>query len=331
VVDDVSKQLRDYINGFPAEIVTLPSPNAVFVRTEFYPKSAYGFPRARPYGLYLYQFMDAPDETRMFDAWGAWEWSAALGMPIGIADAGTGDALAVYTLAVGADENGDRAWSIMAHRVSVRPDPTGLPYLDGLRPAAEAAVTGMLTEFADQSVRDVVYTAPSAVNSFQEPDHSDAGRWQNVPHPHYTIGDAPPETVDGGRWTGVKGWAIDYATAYPGYPTNGLYTGTAFPAYIDLTNPFVRDQEGKTKTGGKLVLTSLQVTTTRTAGLRAWWRDHDGTVQTSGFEDGYQRIRYNTTVWVGREVKDVQIRLEAVNWWPLTINAISWKGNWFNY
>lgn len=331
VVDDVSKQLRDYVNGYPAEIVTLPSPNAVFVRTEYYAKSMHGFPRSRPWGLYLYQYLDAPDETRLFEAWGAWEWSTALGMPIGIADAGTGDALAVYTMAVGTDENGDRAISVMAHRVSVRPDPTGLPYLDGMRPAADAQSTGMLTPLALDDVRSVVYTAPSAVNSFQEPDGTDEGRWGDVPHPHYTVGDAPPETIDGGRWTGVQGWILDYVAQYPGYPVNSLYTGTAFPAYIDLTNPFVRDREGKAVLEGRLTLTSLQVTTTRTAGLRAWWRDHDGYIQSSGFEDGYHRIRYSTTVWVGRETKDVQIRLEAINWWPLTINSIAWKGNWFKY
>jgi hypothetical protein len=35
---DVSRQLRDYVNGTPAEMVSLSSPNILFVRTESIPQ-----------------------------------------------------------------------------------------------------------------------------------------------------------------------------------------------------------------------------------------------------------------------------------------------------
>ena len=61
------------------------------------------FPRARPWGLYLYQYLDADNGQRVLDSWSAWEWSTALGTPIGITGSGTGDSLYIYTVAFGAD------------------------------------------------------------------------------------------------------------------------------------------------------------------------------------------------------------------------------------
>lgn len=329
-VNDVSKQLRDYLNGSPAEMVALTVPGVVFVRTEFFLRSKGGFPRARPWGLYLYQYLDGDDGSRLTDAWGAWEWSTALGTPIGITDAGTGDSALLYTVSFGADADGGKARGLLVFKANARPDPSGLPYLDGLRPAETAETEGMWTPNAVQAVQDVVYTAAGAANSYDAvPATSDADRFTGLEHPHYTVGDAPPESVDSHRWDGSVGWISEYMTEHPESPTNDLWTGVAYPAFVDLTNPFVRDREGKAQTRGELNLTEFFLTLTRTAGVKASWIDHDGTVMQDGFREAYQRIRYNQSVWIGRESKDVQVRVEAVDWLPLTINGIQWTGNWF--
>lgn len=331
-VNDVSKQLRDYINGTPAEMVAMSSPGAVIVRTEHFLKSAGAFPRARPWGLYVFQYMDNDEGQRAQESWNAWEWSTALGTPIGLSANPSGDSILLYTVAFGAGPDGQRARALMVLKGSMRTDPTGLPYLDALTPAAQAESTGMFTPQAVEAVREVVYTAAGAAYSYDPvPVINDESRFTGLQHPHYTVADAPPEGVDPFRWTGVQGWASDYATTYPGAPSDNLWTGVAFPAYVDLTNPFVRDKEGKAKLDGRLNLTSLQVTTTRTAGLKSSWIDYDGVAQMADWREEYSRIRYNHLVWVGREVKDVQVRLSAVDWLPLTINAIAWKGNWFKY
>lgn len=331
-LNDVSKQLRDYINGSAAEIVAMTNPPAVFVRTEHFLRSKGSFPRARPWGLYLYQYLDADNGQRVLDSWSAWEWSTALGTPIGITGSGTGDSLYIYTVAFGADESGNRARGILCLKASVRPDPTGLPYLDGLRPAGEAEAAGLWTAHAVQAVQDVVYTASGAAHSYDPvPAVTDADRFEGLQHPHYTVGDAPPEGVDAFRWAGTNGWLSNFVEEFPEAPTDNLWTGVAYPAFVDLTNPFVRDQDGKARTDGLLTLTSLQVTATRSAGMYGSWTDFDGVEQTFGFDDGYQRIRYDVPVWVGRDVKHVQVRLQAVKWYPLTINAITWKGNWYAY
>lgn len=331
-LNDVSKQLRNYINGTPAEMVALTSPSSVFVRTEHFLKSQGGFPRSRPWGLYLYQYLDGDDGARVQEAWSAWEWSTGLGTPVGITEAGTGDAIYLYTIAFGADEDGDRAVALLVQKASARTDPTGMPYIDGMQVAGDAEATGLFTPQAVQAVRDVLVTSPGAAHSYSAvPAVTDADRFSGLEHPHYTVGDAPPETVDVFRWTGVIGWASDYVAEYPTAPDDNLWTGLQFPAFVDLTNPYVRDRDGKAKTLGELNLTSFKVTLTATAGFQSSWIDHDGTVQVDGFREEYSRIRYNQDVWIGRESKDVQVRLSAVDWLPLTINAIAWKGNWFAY
>jgi hypothetical protein len=328
-IGDVSVQLRDYINGTPAEMVAVTNPSTVFVRTEHFLKSAGGFPRARPWGFYVYQYYDDRDGKRLFDSWSAWEWSTALGTPIGMSSAIGGSSLLLYTVAFGADQDGNRARAVYVQRASARSDPTGLPYLDGLRPAVDAEASGLLTPQAVVDVQESVFTSPGAAHSYAAvPTSGDASRFIGLEHPHYTLGDAPPESVDEYRWTGVQGWATDYAAAFPDAPVDNLWTGTAFPAYVDITNPFVRNREGKIKEG-RLNLISYYVTLTRTAGFTSSWIDYDGTTQVQGFDGTYSRIKYHQPVWVGRESKDVQVRLSAVSWLPLTIESLAYQGDWF--
>lgn len=327
---DVSQQLRDYVNGTPAEMVAMASPSIVFVRTEHFLKSQGGFPRARPWGIYLYQYLDDDQGRRLTDAWGAWEWSTALGTPIGISDAGTGDAIFIYTYAFGADEANTPAKAIHVLKASARTDPTGLPYLDGMRPAADAQANGLFTPGAVEAVRSVTYTSPGAAHSYSPvPATSDADRFSGLEHPNYSVGDGPPEAVDPYRWSGVQGWRTDYVTANPLGPNDNLWTGVEYPAYIDLTNPFKRDRDGKPITFTRFTLTSLKVTLTRTAGFQASWLDYDGTKTTQTTAGNYERIRYHEDVFVGRDVEDVQVRLAAEKWYPLTINAIEWQANVF--
>lgn len=329
---DASAPLRDYINGTPAELLALTSPAVVIVRTEHFMKSLGGFPRARPWGLYVYSYLDSAEGQRLSEAWGAWEWSTALGTPIGISSTPSGDGFYLYTLAFGADETGAAARGILCQKCSVRPDPTGLPYLDGMRPAADAEATGLLTAEAVTAVQDAVWTAPDAKYSWDLPsDYTDANRFDGLQHPHYTVGDAPPEGVDTDRWNGVNGLGSDYEAAYPAAEDDNLWTGTAFPAFFDPTPPFVRDRDGKANTDGRMVLIDYTLTCTRTAGLTASWIDMDGTKQVQDEGPAYDRINYDHKVFVGRDVKYVQPRIAAKTFLPLTVNAMAWKGNWFAY
>jgi hypothetical protein len=102
-----------------------------------------------------------------------------------------------------------------------------------------------------------------------------------------------------------------------------------FPAFVDITNPFVRDFHGRAKTWGRLTLSRIRATLIRTAGFDSQTVDHVGTKQSTHLSGVFERIRYGVNVWVGRDTRDVQIRLAARDWMPLTINALEWAGQWF--
>jgi len=327
---DASRQLRDYVNGTPAEMVSLTSPDILFVRTEHFLKSTGAFPRARPSGLYVYQYMDAEDGKRLVDSWSAWEWSISLGTPIGMTATASSDGIMVYTLAWGKNQAGVMTRAILAMSASARPDPTGLPYLDGMRKADLAAANGILTAAAVDVVRDVTYTAAGSAYSNATPSITDAQRFSGLEHPHYTMGDQPAEEVDPFRWTGVQGNYADYIAAYPAGNTGDLWTGVDMPAFVDITPPFVRNRLGKAKTWGRLTLSRIRATLIRTAGFQAEWIDQVGTAGGEHFEGVYERIRYGVNVWVGRDARNVQVRLSAIKWLPLTINALEWAGQWFD-
>jgi hypothetical protein len=328
-ITDAARQLRDYVNGTPAEMVSLSNPEMLFVRTEHFLKSTGAFPRARPSGIYVYQYLDGPDGQRMVDAWGAWEWSLALGTPIGISATSTSDGIMIYTLAWGQNQSGVATRSIMAMSLSARSDPTGLPYLDGMRKAELASADGLLTTGAAPAVKARVYTAAGAGYSNATPSITDDSRFSGLEHPHYTVGDAPAETVDAFRWTGVQGWRSTYVAEYPTGNYGDLWTGIEFPAFVDITPPFVRDHKGKAKTWGRLTLGRLRATLTRTAGFEVTWIDHVGTQRTQHFEGEFERLRYAMNIWIGRDARQVQVRLAAIKWLPLTINALEWAGQWF--
>lgn len=330
VVDDVSKQLRDYINGTPAEMVSLVSPDVIFVRTEHFFKTQGGFPRARPWGLYVYSYLDQPNGERLVDSWSAWEWSTTLGTPVGMTPVVGGDGIMVYTLAWGANESGAATRGLLAMSFSARPDPTGLPYLDAMQQGDAAEVAGLWTPAASDAVQSVVYTAYGAGYSYSAvPSTTDADRFTGLTHPHYTLGDAAPELTDASRWLGLAGWFSDATTEFGGSQSDNLWTGLEFPAFVDLTNPQVRDRDGKAITLGRLTLTKLRVTTTRTAGFTGTFIDYQGNRTSQDYGGDYYRFRYDTNVWVGRNVHDVQVRLAAKAWYPLTISAIEWQGQFF--
>lgn len=327
---DASRQLRDYINGTPAEMVSITNPSILFVRTEPFLKSTGAFPRARPSGLYVYQYLDDEGGRRLQDAWWAWEWSMSLGTPIGLAPVATSNGLMVYTLAWGKNEVGANTRAVIAMSVSTRADPTGLPYLDGMRKAEDAAANGLFTTGAVADVRAITCTAAGSAYSNVAPAMGDALRFAGLRDPNYTLGDAPAEYADPYRWTGVYGHLADYTALYPHGNTGDLWTGVVMPAFVDLTNPFVRDIKGKAKTWGRLTLSRLRATLIRSAGFEATWIDHTGVRRTQHLPGRYERIKYGLNIWIGRDTREVQVRLAALDWLPLTINALEWAGQWFD-
>jgi len=326
-VDNISKQLRSYINGTPAEMVSLSSPSFLFVRTEFINRSEGAYPLGRPFGMYTYNYLDAPDGSRPHEAWSAWEWSAALGTSIGISANPGGDGVLLYTLAFN-DVAGGKGRSILVLNASARTEPTGLPYIDGMFPAATPA--GLFTAAADYRVQQAVRTVRDASYSTAVPVSDDVSRWAVRPFSAYSVGDSPPQVVDPLRWSGVLGFGDAWLAANPDTLTlDGVFTGFHFEAYVDLTSPVMRNHEDKARLYGHLTLTKLKVSTTKTGGIAGYVAHHSGIDRSLYFDGGYQ-LANTHSVFVGRESHRVQLRLSSVEWNPMTISSIAWQGDWKN-
>lgn len=325
-VDTISKPLRTYINGTPAESVALASPNILFVRTEHINRSDGAYPLARPFGLYVYTFMD-DNANRVHESWSAWEWSAALGTPIGISPTRSGSSIYLYTMAVNDTATG-RARSILVQEASARSEPTGMPYLDGLQPAASPA--GVLTKDADYRVQQAVRTVRDASHSVVPPVADDFSRWNMHPLPSYSGGDSPPQAVDALRWDGVQGWGTDWLAANPGETLDGVWTGMHYAAFVDLTSPVMRNHEDKARLYGHLTLTKLKVATRMTGGIAGYVATKWDVKRTLFYDAGYTQLKQDFSMFVGRESSTVQLRLSSVEWHPMTITSIAWQGDWKN-
>lgn len=325
-MDTVSKQLRTYINGTPAEMVSLTAPSFLFVRTEFINRSEGAYPMARPFGLYTYSYMDQ-DGQRPFESWSSWEWAAALGTPIGISAGLQGDGILLYTLAFNTTAAG-YGRSVLVMEASARSAPTGMPYIDGAFPAG--AETGVLTPAADYRVTQAVRTVRDASWSAVPPTVNDFNRWDIRPQADYSVGDQPPQEVDSLRWIGSKGWGTDWQAENPEAPLSGAFTGFHYTAFVDLTSPYMRDHTGKVRLYGRLTLTSYRISAVRTGGIAGYVAHHSGVDNPLYATPGFELEHRDYSIWVGRDSSKVQTRISSVDWHPLNITAISWQGDWNN-
>lgn len=324
--DNISKPLRTYINGTPAEMVCLTDPSFLFVRTEFINRSQGAYPLARPFGLYTYSFMD-DNANRVHESWSAWEWAAALGTAVGISQSRGGNSIYLYTMAINQGAAGP-VRSLLVQEATPRTQPSGMPYLDGLQPAS--SVAGVLTPDADYRVQGAVRTVSDASHSAVTPVADDFNRWNLRPTAPYSAGDMPPQEVDSLRWSGVHGWGADWLAQHPGQTLDGVWTGMHYVGYVDLTSPVMRNHEDRARLYGHLTLTKLKIATKGTGGIAGDYAWKGGVKRSLYDEGGYTQLKQDYSMFVGRESSEVQLRISSVEWHPLNITSIAWQGDWKN-
>ncbi len=145
-------------------------------------------------------------------------------------------------------------------------------------------------------------------------------------------------TAGNKQWLGSKlEDANAMETTYPG--VTGLTVGAQQIAYVEPTNPYMRDSNGKAILSGRLTITGMRIATANSAGFKA-------TVDVGGTQTnviytgrvigeptvvGVEQISTNVhTVPIGRETKAYSLRLAARSWLPFTVTAIEWSGQYFN-
>ena len=136
---------------------------------------------------------------------------------------------------------------------------------------------------------------------------------------------------------------VDQLTAE--FPDNlsSMQLGFNFDSHCILTNPYMRDEEGKAILDGRLTLGTLVVTLVDSAACKARTKDLETLDQTEvevlnwvarpagAWILNKQQIEEtaNITVGVYKEIRNVKVKLSSRSWLPFGLSAIEWSGQFF--
>lgn len=127
--------------------------------------------------------------------------------------------------------------------------------------------------------------------------------------------------------------------AYPG--ETAIRVGALQEAYVEPTNPFMRDGKDKAILSGRLTITKLVAAFRNTTGFD-WVLNYREQVETSQTFNG--RVLGDPTnligiepvttgqssIPIGREARQYRLIIKARKWYPFNLTAIEWVGQFFN-
>ena len=136
---------------------------------------------------------------------------------------------------------------------------------------------------------------------------------------------------------------VDQLTAE--FPDNqpSMQVGFEYDSNVILTNPYMRDQDGKAILDGRLTLGHLVVTVVDTAAMKGRTKDLETLTQTEvevlnwvarpagAWVLNKQQVEEtaNVTVGVYKEIRNVKVKLSSRSWLPFGLSAIEWAGQFF--
>lgn len=126
------------------------------------------------------------------------------------------------------------------------------------------------------------------------------------------------------------------------YPTETAYLMAGIPseAFVDLTNPYLKDGQGLAILTGRTVITKIIANMKDSSGLMS--RITAGSTETTTRFNGrvlgdalnqIGKVPVTSTqhsVPIGRETREYRLRLSALLWYPLTLIGIEWVGQSYN-
>ena len=249
-------------------------------------------------GVYVFSFLDSPGQTeRLFDSWSKWTWDSSLGNIIGMTNSDNG--FVVFTYRQCAD-----GWYVVADEFSRDSSRDDQPYLDSK--IAYDAIAGWA-----KPMGECVAALPAT-------------------HPRRYFGRAL-ENVD---------LLVGLADVDP----SAVCVGTEFESFFEPTPPYLRDDNDNAILSGRTVLTSLGISVTESAGIRVSMRNRGSTEFSQQLaDDAGFRIAdplsplgavpltdRRVSCYVGREIREHRLRIEARGWTPLNISTIEWALQTFN-
>jgi hypothetical protein len=298
----ISKQLDKYMRGRPIELAALSAPATLFVRTDGYTS-----------GFYVYSYIDsAGSQQRAWDSWSRWEVSPSMGTLVGMTP--HRQTLIAFFVTPNGAVGHNTKYSLMAVSFSLDAKQSGTPYLDGLRPLSQA--TGSI--------------------ALQFPNRATASMW---PDCYASVDVSKPEFLYHSPLANWDAFAAPYLAK--GYTTANFQTGWDYASYVTITAPYVRDQNDKAITTGRLTVQRYAVSVTDTAGM-------DTVLTASGVDKtvakfngrilgwdtdmvGVQPVATTTiSVPAGRANTEHRVTFKSRTCLPMSISAIEWVGQFFS-
>jgi hypothetical protein len=288
-----SSQIATYLQGSVVEISKHDKPTHIFMRTT-----------GLRNGVYIFSYLDKQGEGRVQDAWHRFEYAEELGSLIGMSQDVNG--LILYWLRTGLKANGTFTTWIVADRQPLTAGLSTVPYLDSIR--TEAVVEG---GDASRSV------------------HSNTvGEWYAAfddTTEYFLLGDS----------------LANYIALQAEFPlATGLWIGAWYDSTVALTNPRFLDKNEQSVNIGRLTVGSVTLSLNDSTGCITDVTDDNGTVTTEyngrvvGDVNniiGREPITdLSQSVPIARERRKFTLTIKARKWFPLTITAIEWVGQFFN-
>jgi hypothetical protein len=227
---------------------------------------------------------------------------------------------------------------------------TSLGVIIGMTSVTDGIYIYFLREASDGSIWAVADFQPTALG-FNGMPYLDSNR----PYSQVTSGTGSVTLTSGNEWimafsgpvgvglrrllgTPISG-AVAMVAAYPSEPNPVV--GALNDAYFTPTNPFMRDGKGKAIMSGRLTITKLLVGFKNSTGFR--WilsknnvagdpidfngrilGDPNNLIGVEPVSTGQQSIP------IGSETRHYSLSIYARRWYPFTVTALEWVGQFFN-
>jgi hypothetical protein len=256
--------------------------------------------------IYTFRYIDSlGGRERLLDSWSRWEFDEMLGDLIGFS-VYRGQVL-LYWARTAVDASGvTRTW-ISVDRASLLPKLDAKPYVDSARP-----YSAVMNGNASRS-----WHAGTAV-------HTAYKRGTDA----YLQGDAVLANVP------------SMMSEFPNVPESDLVCGAPFSSYIEMTNPFMRDEKGNVVVTGYLTCTRVTIAYVDTARLEATTTTEFSSDIALSFNSrilgditnvvGKQAVHKGSVpVFIGREVRAYTLKIASKEWYPMTLTSLEWTGQYF--
>lgn len=299
-VTEVSLQLYDYIGGRPVQLLAVTNPDMLLVRST-----------ADYNSIVTFRYLDRGAE-RLLDSWSRWEYPAALGPVIGMTSYEDQIILFHYYT----NPKLGKVFIVAASQ-SLLTQVDDNPYLDCmvradlLGPEPFSNNTDLCIAVDSTQPKAYLQGERAAISPTVLPGHG----------PTYHVGLAKLQQD------------------YPGLPSSSCWYGFEYPAFVELTSPYRRDQNGVAVTTGRLTISRVDLSYRDTAGLSARVRTERGIKNAVDFNgrllgSASSQYPYNLAtssipVFIGRESREYQLGIYAQDWRPFTLTAVEWTGQYF--